>query len=1297
MKRKINLLSIFLVPIIVIVLIQGILPFTMLYFNGIKPKLEDNAISMAERTIENRQVVIQGEMIEQSSSVSAEADILEEKLTAFLQEKQINIDQFICSDEAQHEYLEQVFSDMLLSLQFGNASGTFLILANDSYIKESASYNGFFLRDFSPQTKTSTNSDLLLERGDKKLARMESISMDNAWATDFKFEGQGVRSADDFFYEPYIAAANNLDTDMTNLGYWSEPFILEDHYMDAHEMITYSLPLMYEDRIYGIAGIEISLDYIKEYFTVQDLERNQNAGYALMIKNEDQNYTCLVGKGSLYSAATFDGRDIELEEQETIGLYKVKDVTLGDQGICVMLNDMKLYSNNVPYENTQWVLSGFVTENSIFGLGEKMYRDILLTVILCLTVSVLIVTILIRYVVNPVYRLMDSIRGGADGIHKFKMSNISEIDELHDVIENLSDAQKQNEEQIREEKERYRVAVESSNDIFVTYNFKTQILEIINSDGFDGKWDCAEHLEYKSNRLVHPRERRQLMELSEHTGGNINIEYRYRKPEDNRYVWMNLSGSIITEDNGNQKKLVGCIRSIDKRKRLEIAQKTKEQRDPVTSFYKMNAGVEEINKSRKDGKKGIVFLLDVAHFGYINQQFGRTLGDILLEQLSADICEECYKENIIDGIFIRAGGDELAGWLPETEKETVCRILERVRGRFAKLVNNNVAELDFQYGIVCATETDKADVLLMQAKTSLVYVKKQGEHYAVYQELTDKQKSYGRNTGFGEIVVSDSTEKLGLIPLVMNLFEKNGYTPAILDILSLKLKEIYALENLVITAYNRERSTYMVDYRWKTEEASRESSVIMHCDEKDVCEFLKETGATALVQVTSDICREKMVSDFVDHENTWMFNMTDNGVYSGSIFFVGVKETSDESMNMKKDIREIGTLIQNRINQEKHDLSVRAKADFLAKMSHEIRTPMNGIIGMTEIALKNGQTEEKRVDCLNKIRDTSGYMMRLLNDVLDMSKIESGKMKLVLNDFDLNNMIQTLKTLSEIKFKKKQISYETDIRIKNSWFHGDEIRIKQVLVNLIDNAVKYSDEGGTVRLSVIETAIDETQSDVFFEVRDNGHGIREEDQQRVFGSFERVLSTENRAVQGTGLGLAISNNFVRMMGSKIELESKLGEGSAFSFCIRFQRACPKVVEEERKADEHLDGYRVLVAEDNALNQEIIEEILKDMGLFVDIAGDGKVVIEKFRTSAVGYYDLIFMDIMMPEMDGLEATESIRKMDRPDSGSVPIIAMSANAFAEDRKRSLESGMNEHMAKPIDVKKLKVVLNKYLNNE
>ena len=342
-------------------------------------------------------------------------------------------------------------------------------------------------------------------------------------------------------------------------------------------------------------------------------------------------------------------------------------------------------------------------------------------------------------------------------------------------------------------------------------------------------------------------------------------------------------------------------------------------------------------------------------------------------------------------------------------------------------------------------------------------------------------------------------------------------------------------------------------------------------------------------------------------------------------------------------------------------------------MSHEIRTPMNGIIGMTQIALKNGQSEEVRLDCLKKVESSSKYLLGILNDVLDMSKIESGKMKLVKDDFRLDQMISELYPLLEAKFEEKSQHYHEQVQLKHKWFHGDSLRISQVLVNLLSNAMKYSGNNTDISLIVTETELKDGMSELYFAVKDHGIGVSEEDRQRIFYSFEQV----DRSVvgqQGTGLGLAISNRLVHIMGGSISLDSQIGQGSVFSFRIQLKSVKEREQEKETfREEKDFSGVRVLVAEDNPLNMEILQYILEDMGMKVDNAYDGKEAADKFRISKAGYYDLIIMDIMMPVMGGLEATHMIRTMDHPDSDKVPIIAISANAFDEDIRRSLASGM------------------------
>ena len=425
-----------------------------------------------------------------------------------------------------------------------------------------------------------------------------------------------------------------------------------------------------------------------------------------------------------------------------------------------------------------------------------------------------------------------------------------------------------------------------------------------------------------------------------------------------------------------------------------------------------------------------------------------------------------------------------------------------------------------------------------------------------------------------------------------------------------------------------------------------------------------------------------------------VFSMSDNGRYSGSIFFAGVREDLLADKDDSNLLWEIGTIIQNRINLEHHDQSAQAKSEFLARMSHEIRTPMNGIIGMTEIALKKGQSESTRLDCLRKVRSSSDYLLSLLNDILDMSKIESGKMALVEADFSMDRLLEELHPVLDAKFLEKNQHYRKDVCLQHHWFRGDVLRISQVLINLLGNASKYSGAGTEILLQVRETVDSDGASALFFAVQDHGVGVSPEDRQRIFRSFEQLDNMPIRQ-QGTGLGLAISSRLIHMMGSDIQLESTVGKGSIFSFTLHLKPAhAQDAPADGETAELRFDGVRVLVAEDNALNMEILRVLLEDLGCRVDGAVNGREAVEKFLASPEGQYAIIFMDVMMPEMNGLEAAHKIRTTPERRDRDLPIVAVSANAFDEDIQRSLSSGMNAHLSKPIEVKKLKELMGQLL---
>ena len=259
MKKKKSLWNIFLIPILIIVFVQGAVPFLTLIFSGIRSNMENAVIGLDSHTVENRKVVLENDMIEQWSSVYKESDSLSSALTKVLSNHQMDMQGFMGSGKVQEEYLETVFYDMVEVLQYNSTSGIFLVLGNDGDTDSEGEYKGFWVRDSDPQTKTASRTDLLMERGSKVLSQNMSISLDTSWHTDFHFQGNGKRDADDFFYQPYITAENYVDsrTSMKNLGYWSKPFILEDFYKDNHKMITYSVPLVYDKTVYGVLGIEV--------------------------------------------------------------------------------------------------------------------------------------------------------------------------------------------------------------------------------------------------------------------------------------------------------------------------------------------------------------------------------------------------------------------------------------------------------------------------------------------------------------------------------------------------------------------------------------------------------------------------------------------------------------------------------------------------------------------------------------------------------------------------------------------------------------------------------------------------------------------------------------------------------------------------------------------------------------------------------------------------------------------------------------------------------------------------------
>lgn len=1292
MKKKKSLWNIFLIPILIIVFVQGAVPFLTLIFSGIRSNMENAVIGLDSHTVENRKVVLENDMIEQWSSVYKESDSLSSALTKVLSDHQMDMQGFMGSGKVQEEYLETVFYDMVEVLQYNSTSGIFLVLGNDGDTDSEGEYKGFWVRDSDPQTKTASRTDLLMERGSKVLSQNMSISLDTSWHTDFRFQGNGKRAADDFFYQPYITAENYVDshTSMENLGYWSKPFILEDFYMDNHKMITYSVPLVYDKTVYGVLGIEVGVNDLAKYFPVKDLDSNLNAGFALVVDHGNGNYEGIAGEGAPYDAVSRDGRDFVLEEPEQGALRLAQGATVGKQKIYGFVSNLELYSRNVPYEDTQWALCGFVTEDSVYGLISDVYERILGAILGSALMAVILVYFLVQYATEPVYHLVESVRGGVKGIHGFQESGIQELDELHKVIENLTDTQMQTENQLLEEKERYRIAVESSQDAFFTYKCKEKLLEIVNSKGNDGVWDCGKHPEFLDNDSIHPADKAKLVNAVKSSDGVLDVDFRLQHA-NGEFQWVNLSGSITFDANKERSRIVGCIHNVHQHKLLEQAQKRKQIYDSITSFYRLGSGLEVVEALCRDDPEGVLVLLEIQQFSKIDERYGLIFGDIILEQFAGLLAKRFQEDGLNGGIYIRAGADQMLVWLPVCTTGPIVRSVQRLEKDFGALTDEKYLSLSLKCGIAVTGSRNSLSEALEQTKTALTAARHGKQEIIFYEELSTEEKACAVDVAFAEVASLERLKEMTLSSIALNLFDRDGDTSVVLDILALKLQEKYHLADIVITHFNEEYMVNNLLYGWKSWEKKDDWDGMVHCSEKQYQHFVETQEMQQLLTSGESIRKEPLIQPFASGKNDIVFHMTDNGQYSGSIVFRDIDQDVLEKKEECKCLEEISAIIQNRLNLERHDLSAKAKSDFLARMSHEIRTPMNGIMGMTEIALKDGQTEERRIDCLRKIEYSSEYLLGLINDILDMSKIESGKMRLIEEKCNLMEMIQGLRPLLEAKLNENNIQYIADIQLKNHWFMADSLRLNQVLVNLLGNALKYSKPDGHVWLTVRETEEENGFSNLYFQVRDDGIGIAPEKQQLIFRQFEQADNSDNARKQGTGLGLAISRRIVRMMDSDIKLESEPGKGSSFSFCVKLQPVSGEKTTVTSQPEEiSFPGKRILVVEDNELNMEIICTILENYGIETEQAVNGEEAVRRMEESVPGYYDMIFMDIMMPEMDGLEATRTIRNLDREDCKKIPIYAMSANAFDEDVKRSLASGMNGHLSKPVNLQVLEKTL-------
>ena len=558
---------------------------------------------------------------------------------------------------------------------------------------------------------------------------------------------------------------------------------------------------------------------------------------------------------------------------------------------------------------------------------------------------------------------------------------------------------------------------------------------------------------------------------------------------------------------------------------------------------------------------------------------------------------------------------------------------------------------------------------------------------------------------FDPISSFSHVEDMTLPALTLNLLDRRLSLAAGMDLLMRRLNEKLDVTNLFITSFQEDYQTASVRYFFGPIPGIDESAVFPLS--RKAVDTLQRFGEQGLMHPVSEMPIFAMSAKTRAYANGIAFPMMNVGKYSGSVFFLNNAGKAFDDDETASTLREVGAIIQNRINQEELDQSARAKSDFLARMSHEIRTPMNGIIGMLSLTKKQCSQNPKALEYLGEAENLSQYLLSIINDILDLSRIEAGKLELEEKPLDLRSIANKLRNMFQETVEAKNVRFSVTFQDFDTYYViADDIRLCQVLTNLVSNAVKFTAKG-EITVTFQKMLQEKERMDFLIKVHDTGIGIEPAFLEKIFLPFEQESRNITKKYGGSGLGMAITDNIVRIMGGTIVINSMPGNGSDFNVFLSLPLATEEQIrqipveempeEVQESADYTFAGKQILLAEDNEINAEIAVDILEEEGASVDVAGNGKIAVEMFENSPVNHYDLILMDVQMPERNGREAASDIRRLDRADAKTVLIFALSADAYVEDKRLSRSYGMDGHFAKPVDFQKMKTEIGEIIRQK
>jgi len=783
--------------------------------------------------------------------------------------------------------------------------------------------------------------------------------------------------------------------------------------------------------------------------------------------------------------------------------------------------------------------------------------------------------------------------------------------------------------------------------------------------------------------------------------------------QDNGYYWFFIKSSHVHDNDGKTAKIIGTAREFTAKKLKDFAILESSRRDPVTKLFNHDYGISFTEKAAADALRNntrfSLSVISISNYDEIEAHYGRVFAASILMMLFTAF--PATDENI----KTRLSNDEFLVFINNDNKEGATEYANRFFNGVSKLYTgeNQDLRLHISIGTVLSGETGGFDELMQCAFQAVRYAEKSSENDLVfYDDIPDNKQEEPAADRNRPINVSFKVVKGDISNYSFELFESTADTHSAINMLITVLGHVYSLREIIICTYDPDFGTGRISHEWNTNGINVKSNRIEKISYNEWVKFekmLDETGSFLYKGKDTDrystTVKRILGVNIGEQKGGYCCVMYESGIPFGRALFhtsENEREWSDEEL---KELHDITKIIAVNLSNEKSISASRAKSEFLSHISHEIRTPMNAIIGMTSIAKHSMEDTERLADSLEKVDFSAQHLLSLINNMLEMSRIESGKIDIDNSYFSLEKFMHDIDMLMRPSIEEKEIKLDIVTNVSHKiQVLADEFKLRQVIINLISNAGKFTQKDGSIVFTVNELGLDGGLIYLQFSVKDNGPGIAAEDQPGIFKAFEQARSAPtSQKQQGSGLGLAISAGIVSAMGGTILLDSKPGNGCEFYFTLRLEIAPDKSLETDDKEldvfyKNYFSGKNVLIADDIDSSLEVAKFFLEKVGFNVETAINGQEAVDMFFGSGDGYYDAIVMDLKMPVKDGLTATRSIRKnQERPDAQTVPVIAMTAHAFDDELQNSIESGMNGHITKPINVNKLYKVLHAILSDK